>query len=161
MRMHSRRWALRLFAASMGTNAVSPRLPAGIPAERAVYRGGSLTDLEPSTPGLISTRRPNFFVFSHPEGDLRIPYEAVNSLEYGLKAGRRLALAVVLSPVFLLSKKRRHYLTIGYRDEADQQHAAVFELGKRIVRSTLAALEARTGLLVDYEDERARQAARR
>ena len=77
------------------------------------------------------------------------------------QAGRRLGLAIVLSPLFLLSKKRRHYLTIGYIDQQGEQQAAVFELGKRIVRSTLAALEAKTGLRVEYEDEKARQAARR
>ena len=90
-----------------------------------------------------------------------MPYDGVNSLEYGQKAGRRLGLAIVVSPLFLLSKKRRHYLTIGYLDEAGDQQAAVFELGKKIVRSTLAGLEARTGLAVDYETEEARRAAKR
>jgi hypothetical protein len=34
----------------------------------------------------------------------------------------------------------------------------VFELGKKIVRAALAALEARTGLRIEYEDEEARKA---
>ena len=67
----------------------------------------------------------------------------------------------MVSPLFLLSKKRRHYLTIGYVDERGRQQAVVFELGKKIVRSTLIGLEARTGLTVDYENEEARLAARR
>ena len=72
-----------------------------------------------------------------------------------------MGLAITVSPLFLLSKKRRHYLTIGYLDREGAQQAAVFELGKKIVRTTLAGLEARTGLLVDYESEEARRAARR
>jgi hypothetical protein len=117
--------------------------------------------LKPADAGRPSTRGPEAFSFRYDEGELRIPYEQFNLLEYGQKAGRRLGLAIIVSPLFLLSKKRRHYLTIGYRDERGEQQAAVFELGKKIVRATLAGLEARTGLEVDYENEEARQAARR
>jgi len=92
---------------------------------------------------------------------LRIPYESVNLLEYGQQAGRRLLLSITVSPLFLLSKKHRHYLTIGFVDDNEQQQAAVFELGKKIVRSTLSGLEARTGRRVEYENEEARTAARR
>jgi hypothetical protein len=60
----------------------------------------------------------------------------------------------------LFSKKRRHFLTVGYTDENDKQQAAVFELGKGTVRVTLAQLEARTGRKVDYEDDEARNSGR-
>jgi len=60
----------------------------------------------------------------------------------------------------LFSKKRRHFLTIGYKDADDKQQAAVFELGKNTVRVTLASLEARTGRKIDYEDEEARNGGR-
>src|ERR1019366_7442119 len=36
-------------------------------------------------------------------------------------------------------------LTVNYKDADDKQQAAVFELGKHIVRVTLSSLEARTG----------------
>lgn len=130
-------------------------------AEKAVYRGGSLENLEPPTSGRTSARGEQYFLFTYDGGELRIPYEGVNSLEYGQKAGRRIAMAIVVSPLLLLAKKRRHYLTIGFVDEDGQQQAAVFELGKRTVRSTLAGLEARTGRLVEFENEEARTAARR
>ena len=42
-------------------------------------------------------------------------------------------------------------------DESDKQQAAVFELGKDIVRVTLAAIEARTGRKIEYQDEEARK----
>lgn len=120
-----------------------------------------MSDLQVPETGVVSSNAPGYFVFLWGEGELRIPYEGVNSLEYGQNAGRRLGLAIVVSPLFLLSKKRRHYLTIGFQDESGKQQAAVFELGKKIVRSTLAGLEARTGLAVDYESEEARRSARR
>jgi len=136
-------------------------LAAGVPAKKAVYRGGTLDRVAVPQAGTVRSTGSDSFVFEWDAGELRVPYDGVNSLEYGQKAGRRLGLAIVVSPLFLLSKKRRHYLTIGYLDEAGDQQAAVFELGKKIVRSTLAGLEARTGLAVDYETEEARRAAKR
>jgi hypothetical protein len=82
------------------------------------------------------------FVFQYKGGKLGIPYDQVNDLEYGQKAGRRLGLALTISPWLLFSKKRNHFLTVGWKDAQDKQHAAVFELGKSIVRTTLATLEA-------------------
>ena len=115
----------------------------------------------PSAHGEVSARGDQAFLFRYDDGELRIPYGQVNLLEYGQKAGRRLALAIAVSPLFLLSKRHRHYLTIGFMDADGRQQAAVFELGKKIVRSTLSGLEARTGRRVEYENEEARTAARR
>lgn len=159
-RMNRRRAILYCLAAP-GLALFVDDLLAGVSSEKAVYRGGTLSQPEPADSGRLSTNGPEAFTFRYDGGVLRIPYDQVNLLEYGQKAGRRLGLAIVVSPLFLLSKKRRHYLTIGYVDEQGEQQAAVFELGKKIVRSTLVGLEARTGLAVDYENERARQAARR
>lgn len=157
----TRRVALRLVAAACSSTAAAPKLFGGVPATGAVYRGGTIRDLEPPAKGELTTRDEDRFQFLHKSGIISAPYREVNLLEYGQKAGRRLSLAIVVSPLFLLSKKRRHYLTIGYVDEQGEQQALVFELGKRVVRSTLAGLEARTGLAVDYENEQARQAGRR
>jgi hypothetical protein len=58
----------------------------------------------------------------------------------------------------LFSKKRKHFLTIGYKDENDKQQAVVLELGKDVVRTTLATLEARSGRKIEYQDDEARKA---
>jgi hypothetical protein len=73
------------------------------------------------------------------------------------QAGRRVALAIAIDPLLLFSKKRKHFLTIAWKDEQSQQHAAVFELGKSIIKNTIATLEARTGKKVDYLDDEARK----
>jgi hypothetical protein len=140
---------------------VGAPLAGGVAAERAIYRGGTLAAPRQDEAGVPLTSDPVAFVFRHERGELRVAYSQVNLLEYGQKAGRRLGLSIAVSPLFLLSKKHRHYLTIGFRDEAGEQQAAVFELGKKTVRSTLAGLEARTGIRIEYENEQARQAARR
>ena len=154
-----RRRDLFLLAAPVGF-AASP-VRAGAPSKKAIYRGGTLDRIEPPQTGVVQTTGEETFVFDWGKGRLEAPYRGINSLEYGQKAGRRLGLAITVSPLFLLSKKRRHYLTIGYLDEQGGQQAIVLELGKKIVRSTLAGLEARTGLRVEYESEEARRAGRR
>jgi hypothetical protein len=136
-------------------------LLAGIPSKKAVYRGGTLAAPKPSTEGELRVTAPDEFVFDYGRGQLRVPYGRINIIEYGQKAGRRLGLALVISPVFLLSRKRKHYLTVNYLDPGGEQQAAVFELGKDLVRTTLAGLEARTGLRIEYQDEEARKSSKR
>ena len=132
---------------------------AGAPSKKAVYQGGTIGAVPTAAVGSVSTLDGGSFVFQYQAGSLEIPYEQVNALEYGQKSSRRLGLAIAVSPLFLLSKRRRHFLTVSYVDDFERQQAAVFELGKKVVRTTLAGLEARTGLRVEFEDERARRAA--
>jgi hypothetical protein len=63
----------------------------------------------------------------------------------------------MVSPLALFSKKRKHYLTIGFTDADGKQQGAVFELGKDTVRSTLVTLEARSGKQVEYESDEAKK----
>ena len=70
---------------------------------------------------------------------------------------------MLLGPIGLLtlfSKKRKHYLTIGFKDESDKDQVAVIELGKDIVRVTLPILETRSGKKVEYQDEEARKSSK-
>jgi hypothetical protein len=122
-----------------------------------MYVGGTISSLKPNTEGTCTTQDEKVFVFQSKDVKLAIPYDRINDLEYGQKAGRRLGLALTISPWLLLSKKRKHFLTIGYTDENDKQQAGVFELGKDIVRVTIASLEARTGKKIDYQDDEARK----
>jgi hypothetical protein len=73
---------------------------------------------------------------------------------------RRYAEAILLSPVFLLSKSRKHFVTVGYADADGKQQALVFRVEKGDIRSVLAALEARTGRRVEYQDQEARKAGK-
>ena len=155
-----RQRVLRLVASVLVIVGLATQIAFGVGGKRALYRGGTLPIAE-STRGEVSTLDPLLFSFRHKLGDLEIPYAQVNALEYGQKAGRRLGLAIVVSPVFLLSKKRKHYLTINYVDDDGNQQAAVFEIGKKIIRTTLAGLEARTGRKVEFQDEESRKASQR
>jgi len=158
-----------LLVAGFFANAISPALLGGIPGNKAVWRGGTLASPPADTEGAVTTTDPTHFVFVYRGGRLAVPYQGVNLLEYGQKAGRRVGAAMataiivapVLAPLPLLSKKRRHFLTISFLDEQGQQQAMVLELGKNIVRATLASLEARTGKKVEHLDQEARKGDKR
>ncbi|HEV2112589.1 MAG TPA: hypothetical protein VGR50_00490 [Terriglobales bacterium] len=139
---------------------LEPAAFAGLGSDKTAYLGGTINTIKEGTEGKSSAKDEKVFVFSYDGGKLEIPYDQVNDLEYGQKAGRRLGVAIAVTWMALFSKKRKHFLTIGYKDANDKQQAAVFELGKNIVRVTLASLEARTGRKVEYEDEEARNAGR-
>ena len=124
------------------------------------YVGGTVTSIKDETVGNCSTRDEKEFTFEYKGGKLTIPYDKMNSLEYGQKAGRRVGLAIAVTPLALLSKKRKHFLTINFLDENDKQQAAVFELSKGVVRVTLASMEARSGRKVEFQDEEARKNAK-
>ena len=124
-----------------------------------MYVGGTVPNLKEKTEGKPVLTEEKAFIFKYKEGSLTIPYDQVDSLEYGQKAGRRVGAAVVISPLFLLSHKRRHYLTVGYTDENKKQQAAVLELGKAVIRPALTVFEAKTGKKVEYQDDEARKSA--
>ena len=122
------------------------------------YVGGTATQLAEGAHGSIALSDDRYLAVYAGKTQMRVAYDRVNLLEYGQQVGRRLALALVISPVFLLSKSRKHFLTIGYSGEDGKQQAMVFQVDKNGILPTLAALEARTGLKVQYQDEQARKA---
>jgi len=132
---------------------------AGIGSKDTMYVGGT-AGVKEMTEGKSSTADAKDFVFKYKGGTLSIPYDRINSLEYGQKAGRRLGLAIAVTPLALFSKKRKHFLTLSYMDAAEKQQAAVFELGKDVVRTTLASIEARSGRKIEYQDEEARKSGK-
>lgn len=89
-----------------------------------------------------------------------MPYDKINLVEYGEKVDRRYIAAVLISPLFLLAKKRQHFLTVGYTDEDEHQQAMIFKVNKDDIRAMLVSLEARTGRKVEYQDEEARKSGK-
>ncbi len=147
----------RIVAVFLLLGLLSPTLFAGVGSHNAVYVGGTVSSIKVGVEGKVSSDDEKLYVFTYKEGDLKIPYDRVEGLEYGQKAGRRLGLALTISPWLLLSKKRKHFLTISWKDANDKDQAAVLELGKDIVRVQLATIQARTGRKVEYQDDEARK----
>src|ERR1700761_7999184 len=133
---------------------------AGHPGSRAEYIGGTRPDIPANNTGDIHVTDRVYFIFVSKHTQIKVPYERINLLEYGQKVDRRYVAAVVISPLFLLAKKREHFLTVGFQDDDGQQQAMVFRVDKNDVRLTLVALEARTGQQVQYQDDEARIAGK-
>jgi hypothetical protein len=125
---------------------------------RVEYVGGTVAKVESGAGGSIDVADAHYFAFYTRKSQVRVAYDRINTLEYGQKVDRRLLLAIAISPVFLLSKSRKHYLTIGYTDEDGNHQAMVFRVDKNGIRAALVSLEARTGVRIQYQDEEARKA---
>jgi hypothetical protein len=127
---------------------------------RVQYVGGTITQIPPGCSGIVEAVDAQFFVFYSGKASWRVPYEKINLVEYGEKVDRRYIVAVIISPLFLLAKKRTHFLTVGYSDEEDHQQAMIFKINKDDIRATLVVLEARTGRKVEYQDDDARKSGK-
>lgn len=127
---------------------------------KAEFVGGTVTAFKSGQDGQINLDRPDQLVFGVKGNRVTIPYGQMRSIEYGQKVDRRYIEAILISPMFLLAKKRDHFLTIHYRDEKGLDQAMVLRLPRSSVRPTLASLEARTGLKVKVQDDEARKAYR-
>jgi hypothetical protein len=122
--------------------------------------GGTVEQLQPGADGQIHTTNAYSLLVTTSKLAIGVPYKRINLIEYGQNVNRRIGMAIIVSPLFLLSKSRKHFLTVGYTDDEGQQQAMVFRVEKGNIRAVLASLEARTGLRVQYQDEEARKAGK-
>jgi hypothetical protein len=140
----------------------------GLPLALAAAEPGFKTSLVGGTPGELPTKGSvrldlsdaDTMLLQVGKTALRVSYQKVNTLEYGQTVSRRIAAAVLISPVFLLSKSHKHFVTLGFVDEAGKQQSLVLRVDKGDIRSVLAGLEARTGRRVEFLDDDARKAGK-
>jgi hypothetical protein len=131
-----------------------------VDGKKAEYVGGTVNSIPEGTEGVLDTKNENKVGFAAKKANWDVPYSQITGLEYGQKAGRRVGVAIAVSPIALFSKKRKHYLTINYKDTAGKDQAVVFEIGKDIVRTTLTIMETRSGKQIEYQDDEARKAGK-
>lgn len=129
---------------------------AAVRGDDIMYVGGTLSTVPEKTEGKIDLSRSDQAVFTSKKHSILLPYSGIASIEYGQKAGRRLGVAIAVSPVALLSKKRRHYVSISFTDASGTRQGAVFEIAKGLVASMIRTLEQRSGKTVDFESAEAR-----
>lgn len=137
--------------------ALEPIAFAKVTGKEALYVGGTIANLPEGTTGALDAGDEKVMRFTSPKGNFEIPYENITSLEYGQKAGRRLGVAITITIWALFSKKRKHFLTIGWNDANDKPQGAVIEIPKGTAKSFLIILEVRSGKKVEYESEEARK----
>jgi len=99
---------------------------AGESGGRVKCVGGTLPAFQAGTKGRIQTTDRSALVLVAATTTARIPFQKINLIEYGQDVGRRIVLAVLISPIFLLSKAHAHYITLGYigRHRSPAGHSA-------------------------------------
>ena len=130
---------------------------AGEKGVRAQVVGGTVPGLAVKSSVLLDLTGSESMFCSSGEVELHIAYRRINTIEYGQNVSRRYAAAVLISPVLLLSKSRKHFITLGYEDPDGKQQALVLRVEKGDIRGVLVSLEARTGRRVEFQDEEARK----
>jgi len=83
-----------------------------------------------------------------------IPYDKIRSMLYEKTAKPRYTEGILLSPFFLLTKTKKHFLTIQYADDAGNGKFSVFHLDKSNARDIANTAEAETGKKVELSEER-------
>jgi hypothetical protein len=139
---------------------LAPLLQAGDNGSRVLYVGGTVAGVPSKSNGRIELDRDDAMTLNLRERSIHVDYQSVNTLEYGMRVSRRYMEAVLISPVFLVAKRRTHFLTIGYTDAEGRQQAVVLQVGKDEIRPLLVSLEARTGRKIEFQDEEARKAGK-
>jgi hypothetical protein len=133
-----------------------------VPAQRANARyvggtlsgGANVTQYKcKSTKGTLETASGSDLVFdSDGKRAFAVGYSDIVSLRYGVDAGARGAFCYPWDSYVQFTKQRHYLLTVGFRNDGGHEQAAVFEVEKTAVRSTLTALEMRTGKRVEFTD---------
>ena len=130
------------------------------PGFHAQFVGGTLPGISAKSYARLDLAGSDALTLRSGAVEVHIDYGKINSLEYGQNVSRRYLAAVLISPVLLLSKSRKHFLTVGYQDTEGNQQVLVFRMEKGDIRSVLASLEARTGRRVEFQDDEARKGSR-
>jgi hypothetical protein len=129
-------------------------------ASRAECVGGTVSEVRAGDVGALDVSDERYLAFFGRKRQYRVPYDRVRLLEYGQTVNRRLVMGAVISPMFLLAKSRKHFLSISFLDEEGRGQALVFRVDKQDIRALLLSLEVRTGRKVEFQDEEARKAGR-
>jgi len=127
-------------------------------SNKVMFMGGTVSSVPEKSEGRVDVTDPANMVFlSDKGGAVRVPWKTVQSIEYGQRVSRRWKTAIFLTPWAVFSKGRKHMVTIGYKDNADVDQAVVFEFGKDVYRTALAALKVKSGREINCQDEEAKK----
>jgi len=143
----------RLASAALAFSLLVALPPAVLAVKRgeAKYVGGTIATIREDAEGPINLTDLKRLTFLPKDSQiLEIPWDRVSQLEYGQKVTRR-------KKTVLLSKSRKHYVTITYQDQQKAEQAVVLEFDHDDIRMVLASLKARTLQTIVFQDEEARK----
>jgi hypothetical protein len=94
--------------------------------------------------------------FLNPKGApaFSINYDAVHAMQHEKTSQPRYVAAVAISPAFLLTRSKKHYLTIEYNDPAGEAHSVIVRLNKKHARAAVATATAQTSKSMEQIEEK-------
>lgn len=124
----------------------------------AKFMGGTIRTIADGAEGPIDLANPTRLLFLAKKSiTLEIPWTSITQMEYGQKVARRWRSAILLSPLALFHKAKKHFVTVTYKDEAKAEQAIVLEFDNDDIRMVLASLKARTGQSIVMQDDEAKK----
>jgi hypothetical protein len=139
-------------------SAIAAQSAWAVGSNKVMFMGGTVASVPEKTEGRVDLTDPTNMVFMGEKGGTaKVPWQTVQAIEYGQRVSRRWKTAIFLTPWALFSKGRKHMVTITYKDAAGADQAAVFEFGKDVYRTALAALKAKSGKEIACQDEEAKK----
>jgi hypothetical protein len=142
--------------------AFATPLTAAVEGKRAMYVGGTAAVIPEKQQGTLETSGASGFVFTWDKGKWNLPFANIKKMVYREKAGRHVGAAVAITAAIgvagllvLMAKKKKHYLSLEWKDESGQAQVAEFELSKDAFENVIADLEEKTGLQLQVEVQEA------
>ena len=140
---------------------LAPDVGAAVRGDHVAYIGGT-APIAKGVEGTVDLSNSKDLRFDFSGGPWRLPYASITSMEFGEKVGRRVGTTVALGATvlgllalpILLSKKKKHFLTIGFTEADGTNGAVLFELSKNVFQAMIPTLEARTGKRVEVNARR-------
>lgn len=83
-----------------------------------------------------------------------VNYDAIQGMQYEKTAQPRYVVAVLISPVFLLTHAKKHYLTIEYKDQSGEARSVIIRLNKQNARKTMETARTQTGKSVEQIEQK-------
>ncbi len=83
-----------------------------------------------------------------------VKYDSIKSILYEKTSTPRYAEALLISPLFIFSHSKKHFLTIQYTDTTGAGQFVIVHLDKKNAREAVALAEAQTGKRVEQVEEK-------
>jgi hypothetical protein len=133
-----------LLPAAGALAAPAPEVHIHIEGKQVLYLDGTIPGLTAGTVGVFDWSSAEHLAFDAKGTRFQIPYQRVTNVSYEEKRARRLGVITTLIVRTLKPPRRRHFLTIGFTDDAGVPQVAVLELAKDGVRGSVEILNARS-----------------
>jgi hypothetical protein len=112
---------------------------------------------EPTVKGTLCFGREDktvYFLDSKQAPAFTFKYDSIKSLLYERTERPRYAAALLISPLFIFSHSKKHYLTIQYTDPAGSGQFVIVHLDKKNAKQAVATAESETGKVVERVEDK-------